>query len=104
MRILAGVALGAAPLPRPLPGQDVPPDDAAPPRVRQEVAVVATRLDMAPASATVRIVTREEIAAMPGVRTLPDVLQTILGLDVRRRGLDGTQADVGIRGIGRAHV
>src|SRR5450759_2842692 len=98
MRILAGVALGAALLSRPLPGQDVPPDEAAPPRVRQEVAVVATRLDMAPASATVRIVTREEIAAMPGVRALPDVLQTILGLDVRRRGLNGTQADVGIRG------
>ncbi|MGZ5380981.1 MAG: TonB-dependent receptor plug domain-containing protein, partial [Thermoanaerobaculia bacterium] len=71
---------------------------AAPPRVRQEVAVVATRLDIAPTSATVRIVTREEIAAMPGVHALPDVLQTILGLDVRRRGLNGTQADVGIRG------
>jgi vitamin B12 transporter len=98
MRILAGIALGVALLSRPLPGQDVPPDEAAPPRVRQEVAVVATRLDMAPASATVRIVTREEIAAMPGVRALPDVLQTILGLDVRRRGLNGTQADVGIRG------
>lgn len=98
MRILAGIALGAVLLSRPLPGQDVPPDEAAPPRVRQEVAVVATRLDMAPASATVRIVTREEIAAMPGVRALPDVLQTILGLDVRRRGLNGTQADVGIRG------
>jgi iron complex outermembrane receptor protein len=98
MRILAGVVLGAALLSWPLPGQDVPPDEAAPPRVRQEVAVVATRLDMAPASATVRIVTREEIAAMPGVRALPDVLQTILGLDVRRRGLNGMQADVGIRG------
>src|ERR1039458_782755 len=98
MRILAGVALGAALLSRPLPGQDVTPDEAAPPRVRQEGAVVAARLAMAAASATVRIVTREEIAAMPGVRTLPDVLQTILGLDVRRRGLDGTQADVGIRG------
>ena len=98
MRIPAGVALGAVLLSRPLSGQDVPPEEAASPRVRQEVAVVATRLDIPPASATVRIVTREEIAAMPGVRALPDVLQTILGLDVRRRGLDGTQADVGIRG------
>src|SRR5271169_1086647 len=98
MRILAGVALGAALLSRPLSGQEVPPGEGAPPRVRQEVAVVATRLDTAPASATVRIVTREEIAAMPGVRALPDVLQTILGFDVRRRGPNGTQADVGIRG------
>ena len=90
--------LGAALLSRPLPGQDVPADEATPTRVKQEVAVVATRLDVAPASATVRIVTREEIAAMPGVRALPDVLQTVLGADVRRRGLNGTQADVGIRG------
>ena len=98
MRLLAGVALGAALLSRPLSGQDVPADEAIPTRVKQEVAVVATRLDIAPASGTVRIVTQEEIAAMPGVRALPDVLQTILGADVRRRGLNGTQADVGIRG------
>jgi vitamin B12 transporter len=98
MKILAVVAIGAALFSRPLSGQDVPPEEGAAPRVKQEVAVVATRLDMAPASATVRIVTREEIAAMPGVRALPDVLETILGVDVRRRGLDGTQADVGIRG------
>ncbi len=98
MRIVAGVALAAALVSRPLFGQEAPPEEGSPERVKQEVAVVATRLDVPPASATVRIVTREEIAAMPGVRTLPDVLQTILGLDVRRRGLDGTQADVGIRG------
>ena len=68
--------------------------------VKQEVSVVAvaTRLDEAPSSATVRVVTREEIAAMPGVRALPDVLTTIVGIDVRRRGLNGTQADIGIRG------
>ena len=59
---------------------------------------MATRLGEAPASATVRVVTREEIAAMPGVRSLADVLGTIAGLDVRRRGLNGTPADVGIRG------
>ncbi|HSB63088.1 MAG TPA: TonB-dependent receptor plug domain-containing protein, partial [Thermoanaerobaculia bacterium] len=99
MRILAGVALGAVLFSGTLSGQDVPPDDdAATRRVKQEVAVVATRLDMPPVSATVRIVTREEIAAMPGVRALPDVLQTVLGLDVRRRGLNGMQADIGIRG------
>lgn len=98
MRILAGVALSAALFSRPLLGQDVPPDEAASPRLKQEVAVVATRLDIEPASSTVRIVTREEIAAMPGVRAIPDVLQAVLGLDVRRRGVNGMQADVGIRG------
>jgi len=83
----------------PLSGQDVPaPDPAAVSGVKQEVAVVATRLDEAPASATVRVITREEIAAMPGARALPDVLRTIAGIDVRRRGLNGTQADIGIRG------
>ena len=84
---------------RTLCGQDVPAPDPDPaPRLKQQVAVVATRLDEAPATATVRVVTREEIAAMPGVRALPDVLRTIVGIDVRRRGLNGTQADIGIRG------
>ncbi len=98
MRILAGVALGAVLFSGPLSGQDLSSEEPAPPHVKQEVAVVATRLDMAPVSATVRVVTREEIAAMPGVRALSDVLQTVLGLDVRRRGANGTQADIGIRG------
>lgn len=99
MRLLAPqtALLAALALARPLSGQDAP-DPAGAPRVKQEVAVVATRLDAVPASATVRIITREEIAAMPGVRTLPDVLRTIVGLDVRRRGVNGTQADIGIRG------
>ena len=92
--VLAALALAG-----PLSAQDVPETDpGAGPRVKQEVAVVATRLDEAQASATVRVVTREEIAAMPGARALPDVLRTIAGIDVRRRGLNGTQADIGIRG------
>jgi iron complex outermembrane receptor protein len=99
VRPLFPLTLAALALAGPLYGQDVPaPDPDAPPRVKQNVAVVATRLDAPPASATVRVVTREEIAAMPGVRALPDVLMTIAGIDVRRRGLNGTQADVGIRG------
>jgi vitamin B12 transporter len=99
VRPLLLLTLPALALAGPLSGQDVPaadPDDA--PRVKQQVAVVATRLDEAPASATVRVVTRDEIAAMPGVRALPDVLMTIAGIDVRRRGPNGAQADIGIRG------
>ncbi len=99
MRPLFPLTLTALALAGPLSGQDVPASDpAAAPHVKQGVAVVATRLDEAPASATVRVITREEIAAMPGVRALPDVLMTIAGIDVRRRGLNGTQADIGIRG------
>ncbi len=86
-------------LARPLFAQDSPdPESAAGTSVRKDVTVVASRLDEAQAAATVRVVTREEIAAMPGVRALLDVLMTITGLDVRRRGLNGTQADIGIRG------
>ncbi|HEX5854851.1 MAG TPA: TonB-dependent receptor [Thermoanaerobaculia bacterium] len=96
---IARASLAAALLAAPLVGQDtLPPDETATPRVKEEVAVVATRLDVAPVSATVRVVTREEIAAMPGVRAVPDVLMTVVGIDVRRRGLYGTQADIGIRG------
>ncbi|HEX7529328.1 MAG TPA: TonB-dependent receptor plug domain-containing protein, partial [Thermoanaerobaculia bacterium] len=103
MRLLLPLTLTAVltalALAGPLSGQDVPaPDPDAAPRVKQDVAVVATRLDETPASATVHVITREEIAAMPGVRALPDVLMTIAGIDVRRRGLNGTQADIGIRG------
>jgi vitamin B12 transporter len=92
-------SLAASLLAAPLVAQNMlPPEETAAPRVKQEIAVVATRLDVAPVSATVRVVTREEIAAMPGVRAVPDVLMTVVGIDVRRRGLNGTQADIGIRG------
>jgi iron complex outermembrane receptor protein len=94
----AGAGLAAAlAAARPVAAQDGPePDD--PPRVRREVSVVASRLDDAPPTAVVRVVSREEIDALPGAHTVPDVLRSILGVDVRRRGPGGVQADVGIRG------
>jgi iron complex outermembrane receptor protein len=99
VRLPLRLALTALALASPLSGQDAPaPDLTDSPRVTRDVAVVGTRLDEAPTAATVRVITREEIAAMPGVRALPDVLMTIAGIDVRRRGLNGTQADIGIRG------
>jgi iron complex outermembrane receptor protein len=72
------------------------PDD--PPRVVREVHVVASRLPDAPATAVVRVVTRAEIDALPDAHSVPDVLRAVLGVDVRRRGPGGVQADVGIRG------
>jgi len=43
------------------------------------------------------IVGREEIEALP-VNNIPDILEIIGGVDVRRRGVHGLQADVSIRG------
>ena len=77
--------------------QDAPEEDA-PPSVKKEVAVVASRIEDAPQTAVVRILTRDEIVALPGAHTVPDVLRAVLGVDVRRRGTGGAQADVGIRG------
>lgn len=77
--------------------QDAPEEDE-PPRVKKEVSVVASRIEGAPKTAVVRVVTREEIVALPGAHTVPDVLRAVLGVDVRRRGSGGAQADVGIRG------
>lgn len=90
------MALGLA-LVLPAAAQDEPEEDE-PPRVRRDVSVVASRLEDAPATAVVRIVTREEIDALPGARSVPEVLRSVLGVDVRRRGPGGVQADVGIRG------
>jgi vitamin B12 transporter len=92
----AVAALGLA-LALPTAAQDVPDEDERP-RVSRQVSVVASRLEDAPATAVVRIVTREEIDALPGARSVPDILRSVLGVDVRRRGPLGVQADVGIRG------
>jgi vitamin B12 transporter len=81
----------------PAAAQDAPEEDE-PPRVRREVTAVASRLEDAPATAVVRVVTREEIDALPGARSVPDILRSVLGMDVRRRGPGGVQADVGVRG------
>lgn len=48
-------------------------------------------------SSTLRVVTRAEIEDSP-FRSLPEILQWVVGLDVRRRGIDGVQADIGLRG------
>ncbi len=56
------------------------------------------RGDEIPASpSTIRIISRAEIEDSP-FRSLPEILQWVVGLDVRRRGVEGVQADVGLRG------
>lgn len=46
---------------------------------------------------SVHVISRLEIEAVP-VATLADLLDTVAGLEIRRRGAAGVQADVGIRG------
>lgn len=78
-------------------GQDVPPDDEPPKRVTAELAAVSSRLDTPDPSSTVRVVTREEIEHFPG-RGLAELLQWVAGVDARRRGAEGVQADISLRG------
>lgn len=77
--------------------QDADFPDVEQPGVKAQVSVVASRLPEADPGVTVRVLTREEIARIPA-RSVVDVLRCLPGLDVRRRGVDGIQADVGIRG------
>lgn len=46
---------------------------------------------------SVSIITREDIENLP-VNSVPELLETINGVDVRQRGVYGVQADVSIRG------
>jgi vitamin B12 transporter len=87
---LAAAALAAR-------GEDVPHDDEPRKRVKAELAVVSSRLDTPDPSSTVRVVTREEIEHFPG-RGLAELLQWVAGVDARRRGVEGVQADISIRG------
>lgn len=74
---------------------ELPDSDQA--RVKAQVSVVGSRLAETDPGVTVRVLTREDIAKIPA-RSVVDVLRSIPGLDVRRRGVEGIQADVGIRG------
>ena len=64
--------------------------------LKAEVTVVS-RVGGPDPGVTARIVTREEIDAVPA-RTLSELLMSLPGVDVRRRGVEGIQADIGIRG------
>ncbi|HEX7580745.1 MAG TPA: TonB-dependent receptor plug domain-containing protein, partial [Thermoanaerobaculia bacterium] len=73
-----------------------PPDDELTGPLKAEVTVVSHVGGTDP-GVTARIVTREEIDTIPA-RSLPELLQSLPGIDVRRRGAEGIQADIGIRG------
>ena len=65
----------------------------------KEVIVSSTRIDL-PLSENARstqVITKENIQ-QAGVTTVADLLQQVAGIDIRRRGIAGTQADLYIRG------
>jgi iron complex outermembrane receptor protein len=63
------------------------------------VVVTASRIPqhLSRVGQSVSIISREDIEVLPA-DSIADLLQTISGVDVRRRGAHGVQADVGIRG------
>ena len=65
----------------------------------EEVIIQTKRLEVpfSETSHTVTVVTSKDIEAM-GVSSVDEVLQQLVGVDVRRRGVDGMQADLYIRG------
>ncbi len=69
------------------------------PSFADTVTVTATRtaVPWGESGRFVEVVTADEIEAH-GVRSVPELLQLFPGLDVRRRGVHGVQADLSVRG------
>ena len=67
----------------------------------KEVVVTSSRIDLPfkENSRTIQIVTAEDIKKL-GVTNVADALQQVAGIDVRRQGVNGMQADLYIRGGG----
>lgn len=65
----------------------------------QEVVISSTRIDLpfSKNSRTIQLITAEDMKKA-GVTNVADALQQIAGIDIRRRGTNGTQADLYIRG------
>jgi iron complex outermembrane receptor protein len=76
---------------------DVPEEETG--GFEETVTVTATRIPVphGRSGRHVEVLTSEEIEAH-GVRAVPELLQLFPGLDVRRRGVHGMQADLSIRG------
>ncbi len=74
-------------------------DAGLPSHTLDPVVVTASRIPqhLSSVGQSVSIISREDIEVLPA-DSIADLLQTISGVDVRRRGAHGVQADVGIRG------
>ena len=75
------------------------PQDSIPTKQLKEVVVSSTRIDLplSENARSIQIITKENIQ-QSGVTTIADLLQQVAGIDIRRRGIAGTQADLYIRG------
>ena len=69
------------------------------PEQLEEVILTAGRIDLSFSrnSRTIKIISSEEIKNS-GANNLADLLQQVTGVDIRRRGTGGAQADLYIRG------
>ena len=65
--------------------------------VTAEIAVVASRAGVETEASTFAVLTRKEIEQLPA-RSLAELLRYLPSVDVRRRGPEGVQSDVGLRG------
>ncbi|MBT8317290.1 MAG: TonB-dependent receptor, partial [Lutibacter sp.] len=65
----------------------------------REVEITSNRISLpfSKKSRSIRVVTSNEIVSLPATN-VADLLQSIAGIDVRRRGIDGMQSDLYIRG------
>ncbi len=65
----------------------------------KEVVVTGNRIELpfSKTSRTVKIIEHQELKKLPNTN-MTDLLQNISGLDIRRRGTDGMQSDLYIRG------
>ncbi|UMB53805.1 TonB-dependent receptor [Lutibacter sp. A64] len=65
----------------------------------KEVTITSNRiaLPFSKTSRTLNIITSEEIQKSPA-SNVSDLLQSVVGIDIRRRGIDGMQSDLYIRG------
>jgi vitamin B12 transporter len=67
--------------------------------VLEDAVVLSERLQIPvrQQNRNIQIITAEQIASMP-VKSINEILSYVAGVDVRQRGPNGTQADIGIDG------
>ncbi len=75
--------------------------DSIPENILDEVVVTSARIDLpfAQDSRSIVVISSDDIL-QSAATNMADVLQQFAGVDIRRRGTDGTQADLYIRGGG----
>ncbi|VAW23262.1 hypothetical protein MNBD_BACTEROID04-1906, partial [hydrothermal vent metagenome] len=65
----------------------------------KEVSITSNRISLpfSKTSRTITLITTNDIIKS-SAKNIEDLLQTVAGIDVRRRGIDGMQSDLYIRG------